>query len=81
MELENNLLRFFKYATAWDAIVLLDEADIYLEQRSTNNLRRNSVVASKSVQQPAQRERGRGGCCELRDCTDSNAVAIARIVL
>ncbi|KAJ4292782.1 hypothetical protein N0V90_009445 [Kalmusia sp. IMI 367209] len=45
VELERNLLRFFKNATAWDAIVLLDEADVYLERRSSNDLRRNSVVS------------------------------------
>ncbi|OAK94707.1 P-loop containing nucleoside triphosphate hydrolase protein [Phaeosphaeriaceae sp. SRC1lsM3a] len=45
VELERNLLRFFKNATAWDAIVLLDEADIYLERRSSKDLRRNSIVS------------------------------------
>ncbi|KAI0886608.1 uncharacterized protein GGS22DRAFT_199011 [Annulohypoxylon maeteangense] len=45
IELEKNLLRFFKDANNWDAIVLLDEADIYLERRSTNDLRRNSIVS------------------------------------
>ncbi|KAF2729989.1 hypothetical protein EJ04DRAFT_446105 [Polyplosphaeria fusca] len=43
--LERNLLRFFKNANDWDAIVLLDEADVYLERRSMNDLRRNSVVS------------------------------------
>lgn len=45
--LEKNLLRFFKDASNWDAIVLLDEADVYLERRSVNDLRRNSIVSSK----------------------------------
>ncbi|KAK2808761.1 hypothetical protein FQN50_004433 [Emmonsiellopsis sp. PD_5] len=44
-ELEKNLLRFFRDANNWDAIVLLDEADIYLERRSINDLRRNSIVS------------------------------------
>ncbi|KAL6362787.1 hypothetical protein LRP88_04093 [Fusarium phalaenopsidis] len=44
-ELEKNLLQFFKNASTWDAIVLLDEADVYLEQRSVNDLRRNSIVS------------------------------------
>jgi SpoVK/Ycf46/Vps4 family AAA+-type ATPase len=48
IELERNLLRFFKNAAAWDAIVLLDEADIYLARRSSKDLRRNSIVSSKS---------------------------------
>jgi len=44
--LEKNLLRFFRNATKWDAIVLIDEADIYLERRSVNDLHRNSIVSS-----------------------------------
>jgi len=47
-KLEKNLLRFFKDANDWDAIVLLDEADIYLEQRSTHDLDRNGIVSSKT---------------------------------
>lgn len=49
--LEKNLLQFFKNATIWDAIVLLDEADIYLERRSAHDLRRNSIVSSKNIYQ------------------------------
>ncbi|KAJ8131274.1 hypothetical protein O1611_g2355 [Lasiodiplodia mahajangana] len=45
IKLEENLLRFFKDATEWDAIVLLDEADVYLERRSAHDLRRNSIVS------------------------------------
>lgn len=45
--LEQNLLRFFRDASKWDAIVLLDEADVYLERRSSNELRRNSIVSSE----------------------------------
>jgi hypothetical protein len=47
VELEKNLLQFFRNATSWDAVVLLDEADVYLERRSINDLRRNSIVSSK----------------------------------
>ena len=46
-QLEFNLLRFFRNASRWDAIVLLDEADVYLERRSTADLERNSIVSSK----------------------------------
>ena len=51
VELEGNLLRFFKDANDWDAIVLLDEADVYLERRSINDLKRNSIVSSMSCPQ------------------------------
>ncbi|KAJ2995711.1 hypothetical protein NUW58_g1198 [Xylaria curta] len=43
--LERNLLQFLTNAKNWDAIVLLDEADVYLERRSTNDIRRNSIVS------------------------------------
>ncbi|KAJ0414207.1 hypothetical protein BJY00DRAFT_295528, partial [Aspergillus carlsbadensis] len=43
--LEQNLLRFFRDAKKWNAIVLLDEADVYLEARSSQDLRRNSIVS------------------------------------
>lgn len=44
-ELEYRLLRFFRDANRWNAIVLLDEADVYLESRSNTDLRRNSIVS------------------------------------
>ncbi|KAL9107257.1 MAG: hypothetical protein Q9227_007798 [Pyrenula ochraceoflavens] len=43
--LEKNLLLFFRNAKAWDAVVLLDEADIYLETRGPSDFERNSVVS------------------------------------
>ncbi|KAJ5553329.1 ATPase AAA-type core [Penicillium frequentans] len=43
--LERNLLEFFRNAQKWNAIVLLDEADVYLETRSTQDLRRNGIVS------------------------------------
>ncbi|KAJ5774987.1 ATPase AAA-type core [Penicillium paradoxum] len=43
--LERNLLQFFRHARRWNAIVLLDEADVYLETRSAQDLRRNSIVS------------------------------------
>ncbi|KAJ5725923.1 ATPase AAA-type core [Penicillium malachiteum] len=45
VRLEENLLQFFRDAKKWNAIVLLDEADVYLETRSSNDLRRNSIVS------------------------------------
>jgi SpoVK/Ycf46/Vps4 family AAA+-type ATPase len=33
-------------AAEWSAIILLDEADIYLQRRSENDLTRNEIVAS-----------------------------------
>lgn len=48
--LEHRLLNYFRRARYWDAIVLLDEADVYLEQRTTHDLKRNSVVSGKDQQ-------------------------------
>jgi hypothetical protein len=46
--LEQNIDAYFNSANAWDAIVLLDEADVYLEQRTPHDLKRNSIVSGKS---------------------------------
>ncbi|KAL2219587.1 P-loop containing nucleoside triphosphate hydrolase protein [Thermoascus aurantiacus ATCC 26904] len=42
---EDNLDWYFRLGTDWEAIVLLDEADVYLETRTPQNLERNSIVS------------------------------------
>jgi SpoVK/Ycf46/Vps4 family AAA+-type ATPase len=44
-KLEGQLSRIFKTASHWNAILLLDEADVFLEKRSSDNLARNSLVS------------------------------------
>lgn len=44
-QIEDNLVRFFKRAKAWNAILLIDEADIFMEHRRVQDLERNSLVA------------------------------------
>jgi len=44
-ELDQELQRVFELATTWKAIVLIDEADVFLEQRSLHDLERNAMVA------------------------------------
>jgi SpoVK/Ycf46/Vps4 family AAA+-type ATPase len=39
-------VRWFKIARSWDAVMLLDEADIYMEYRQIHDLNRNNLVAS-----------------------------------
>ncbi|KAE9402944.1 P-loop containing nucleoside triphosphate hydrolase protein [Gymnopus androsaceus JB14] len=39
------LERIFEVATAWKSIILIDESDIFLEQRSMHDLERNAMVA------------------------------------
>jgi hypothetical protein len=42
---EEKLLYWFELAKAWGAILLIDEADVFLERRSTMDLVRNNLVA------------------------------------
>ncbi|TDZ54529.1 ATPase family AAA domain-containing protein 3B [Colletotrichum trifolii] len=42
---ERNLTSNFKRASRWGAVLLIDEADIFMERRSTSDLTRNSLVA------------------------------------
>jgi len=42
---DTTLKRVFNIAASWSAIVLIDEADVFLEQRSLHDLTRNAMVA------------------------------------
>jgi SpoVK/Ycf46/Vps4 family AAA+-type ATPase len=45
---EDNLMKYFRLATSWEAIILLDEADVFLETRGTPGekvFERNALVA------------------------------------
>ncbi|KAJ7471855.1 P-loop containing nucleoside triphosphate hydrolase protein [Mycena latifolia] len=44
-ELEAKLKSILSLATAWDAVLLIDEADVLLEQRSLHEIERNSLVS------------------------------------
>ncbi|KAK7024650.1 hypothetical protein VNI00_016154 [Paramarasmius palmivorus] len=44
--LDTALERVFELATTWKAIVLIDEADVFLQQRTLHDLRRNAMVAT-----------------------------------
>lgn len=41
---ESNLVAIFENAARWNAVLLLDEADIFLEKRSLNDIERNMLV-------------------------------------
>lgn len=43
--LETTLTKILGLAERWDAVLLIDEADVFLEKRSSENLARNAVVA------------------------------------
>jgi len=44
---DKNLTAIFRRAAKWGAVLLFDEADVFLEMRMTRDLKRNSLVASK----------------------------------
>lgn len=46
-EVESNLSNVLEMCTKWNAILLLDEADVFLEQRSAHDLERNKLVSSR----------------------------------
>lgn len=43
--LEKKLRNIIEIANSWDAIILIDECDIFMEKRSTNDVLRNAMVA------------------------------------
>ncbi|KAF3142683.1 hypothetical protein TWF569_007538 [Orbilia oligospora] len=43
--LENSLRRILDLAQRWKAVLLLDEADVYLEERSVHDIERNALVS------------------------------------
>jgi hypothetical protein len=46
-KIEQELMKWFDLAESWNAVLLVDEADIFLEQRKTRDLARNGLVSGK----------------------------------
>ncbi|KAK7917808.1 hypothetical protein PG985_011416 [Apiospora marii] len=44
-KVEQRLSYWFNLAEKWGAVMLIDEADVYLERRSVSDLRRNGIVS------------------------------------
>jgi hypothetical protein len=44
-QVEDSLSKWFKLAEIWGAVMLIDEADVYLERREVNELTRNGLVS------------------------------------
>jgi hypothetical protein len=44
---ERRLQTVFRQASVWDAVLLLDEADVVLEERSYEDMKRNAIVSGK----------------------------------
>ena len=49
-EVEKTLKETFQLAQLWSCVLLLDECDIFLAQRSKNEIKRNSLVSGKKNQ-------------------------------
>lgn len=47
--MEAMLSTWFELAEIWAAVMLIDEADIYLETRTTSDLQRNSLVSGECL--------------------------------
>lgn len=47
-DVEKNLRGIFQLAQAWDCVLLLDEADVFLAQRTKTDIKRNALVSGKS---------------------------------
>jgi pheromone shutdown protein TraB len=45
-DVEENLTRKFKRAKSWNAVLLVDEADVFVANRTIKDLHRSSLVAS-----------------------------------
>ena len=46
-DVERNLDENFLLAHRWECVLLLDEADVFLQERDRQNLKRNSLVSGK----------------------------------
>ncbi|RGB42235.1 P-loop containing nucleoside triphosphate hydrolase protein, partial [Rhizophagus diaphanus] len=45
VELERKLSEILEVASVWNAVILIDEADIFLERRSEHDIQRNALVS------------------------------------
>jgi hypothetical protein len=45
--IEHELTSVLELVTKWNAVLLLDEADVFLEKRDFSNLARNKIVSSE----------------------------------
>ena len=47
VQMEKRLMRWLDRATIWGSIVLIDEAEVYLEQRQSGHINRNALVTGR----------------------------------
>ena len=46
-DIEERMSELFSMAVKWNGIILLDEADVYMQDRALNTLQTNQMVSSK----------------------------------
>jgi hypothetical protein len=51
-EVEDSLELVLELASKWNAILLLDECDVFLEARTTADIRRNRLISSEFPSNP-----------------------------
>jgi len=54
-EVEDSLELVLELASKWNAILLLDECDVFLEARTTADIRRNRLISSELPSTPTLR--------------------------
>ena len=54
-EVEDSLEQVLELTSKWNAILLLDECDMFLEARSTADIRRNRLVSGEYLTSPLDR--------------------------
>lgn len=47
VQMEKKLRYWLRLAYQWGAVMLIDEADVFLEKRQDSDLKRNSLVSGK----------------------------------
>lgn len=52
-QVEAGLKEALELCARWNALLLIDEADVYLESRSSDNLERNELVSSEEIAFPS----------------------------
>ena len=63
--MENNLHQWFEMAASWDAIIQIDEADVFLEKRTVADLRRNSLVSGECLNKAKHANGSQADRCSL----------------
>lgn len=48
-QVEKGLTKVFDLAKRWGAVLLLDESDVFLEERSSESLERNQLVSGREI--------------------------------